>query len=247
MKEFIAEQDRILLERNGLASFDALWALKLEAVDEPNTERGGWSSVYRLDVEGHGFYLKRQSNYLTRSPLHPLGEPTFSREFRNIQRYRKLGIPALQAALFAEQRVAGERRAVLLTRALDGWQDLDHWLGRWSVLDDAPRLAILKACGALARCVHDAGQVHGCFYPKHIFLREEQGAFQAQLIDLEKTRPLLFGRRDRIKDLEPLVRRARAWGKAEIQVLLESYLGGRDGVAAWWSYLDARRRDKEGR
>lgn len=247
MKDFIAGQDRILLERNGLASFDALWALKLEAVDEPNTERGGWSSVYRLEVEDHAFYLKRQSNYLTRSPLHPLGEPTFSREFRNIQRYRKLGIPALQAALFAERRVAGERRAVLLTRALDGWQDLDQWLVRWSVLADAQRMAILKACGALARCVHDAGQVHGCFYPKHIFLREEQGAFQTQLIDLEKTRPLLFGRRDRVKDLEPLLRRAHAWGKAEMQVLLESYLGGRDGVSAWSSYLDARRRDKEGR
>ena len=50
MNDFIAERDRAVLESNGLASFDALWALRLEAVDEPNTERGGWSSVYRLEL-----------------------------------------------------------------------------------------------------------------------------------------------------------------------------------------------------
>jgi hypothetical protein len=79
-----------LLERNGLADFDALWNLQLDAVDEPNTSRGGWSSVFRMDLEGQGFYLKRQSNYLTRTLHSPLGEPSFAREFRNIQRYQQL-------------------------------------------------------------------------------------------------------------------------------------------------------------
>lgn len=96
MTDFIAAHDRALLERHGLASFDALWALQLEAVDEPNTERGGWSSVYRLELDNAAYYLKRQSNHLTRSLLRPLGEPTFAREFRNIQRYSVLGIPSLQ-------------------------------------------------------------------------------------------------------------------------------------------------------
>ena len=103
MNDFIAAQDRALLEQHGLASFDALWALQLEAVDEPNTERGGWSSVYRLELGDRAYYLKRQSNHLTRSLWHPLGEPTFAREFRNIRRYAELGIPALQAAFFAER------------------------------------------------------------------------------------------------------------------------------------------------
>ena len=44
MSVFIAAQDHDLLQRNRLDSFDALWALQLDAVDEPNTERGGWSS-----------------------------------------------------------------------------------------------------------------------------------------------------------------------------------------------------------
>jgi len=54
----------------------------------PNTGRGGWSSVFRLELGDTAYYLKRQSNYLTHSLRHPFGEPTFACEFRNIQRYR---------------------------------------------------------------------------------------------------------------------------------------------------------------
>lgn len=247
MSDFIAAEDRAILERHGLADYDALWALRLEAVDEPNTERGGWSSVYRLDLGDAAYYLKRQSNHLTRSLLRPLGEPTFAREFRNIRRYAERGIPALQAAFFAERRVPGERRAILLTRALDGWQDLDHWLRQWGSLEAARRGAILRACGELARRLHEAGQVHGCFYPKHIFLREAGDGFEAQLIDLEKTRPLLLGERDRIRDLEPLLRRAGAWSEAEVRQLLMAYLGEGGVVERWSRRLGARRRHKESR
>lgn len=247
MSDYIAEQDRALLERHGLADFDALWALKLEAVDEPNVERGGWSSVYRLDLGEAAYYLKRQSDHLTRSLAHPFGEPTFAREFRNIRRYRALGIPALQAAFFGARAVNGERRAILVTRALDGWQELEHYLARWQQVEPAQRTAILQACGRLARQLHQAGQMHGCFYPKHIFLRASADGFEAQLIDLEKTRPLLLGRRDRIKDLEPLLRRASVWSEADIAELLHAYLPDAASVADWQRRLGARRRNKEAR
>jgi len=247
MKDFIAEADRAVLERNGLADFDALWALQLQAVDEPNIERGGWSSVFRLDLDGAAFYLKRQSNHLTRSLMHPFGEPTFAREFRNIRRYQKLGIPALQASFFGRRRVAGEQRAILLTRALDGWEDLDGWLARWQQLDVMHRQAIIRATGELARMLHDAGQMHGCFYPKHIFLREQGGRWQACLIDLEKTRPLLLGQRDRVKDLEPLLRRARCIDDEDMEGLLVAYLADEKAVDSWLQRLRRRRRDKESR
>ena len=52
MTDFLAAEDRALLERHGLRTFDALWAKQLEAVDEPNTDGGGWSSVFRLELEG---------------------------------------------------------------------------------------------------------------------------------------------------------------------------------------------------
>ncbi|SDF88800.1 lipopolysaccharide kinase InaA family protein [Phytopseudomonas seleniipraecipitans] len=245
MKDFIDSEDRSLLERHNLASFEALWALELHAVDEPNeSPSGGWSSVYRLDLDGHGFYLKRQSNYLTRSLERPLGEPTLAREFRSIRRYDRLGIPAMSAAFYAERRVAGERRAVLLTQALDGWRDLDSWLPGWAQLAGEQRQAIVSACGALARQVHEKGQVHGCFYPKHIFLKPDADGFAAQLIDLEKTRPLFFGERDRTKDLEPLLRRANPWNDDDIVGFLTAYLGSAQNVDHWLQRLTARFKDK---
>ncbi|SQF94576.1 lipopolysaccharide kinase [Paucimonas lemoignei] len=249
MTVFIAPSERPLLERHGLADFESLWEVQLEAVDEPNTGRGGWSSVFRMELEGSGFYLKRQSNYLTRTLHHPFGEPSFSREFRNISRYQQLGIPALHAVFYGESRVDGERRAILMTRALDGWTDLDTLLQQWSEMDAAQQKAILQACGDLAQTLHAAGQVHGCFYPKHIFMRAKAGMYRAQLIDLEKTRPALFGRRDRIKDLEPLLRRAPMWTEADVRELLAAYLqSGTESplVDDWYARLGKRGSHKRG-
>lgn len=250
MTDFLAAEDRALLERHGLGTFDALWAKQLDAVDEPNTGRGGWSSVFRLVLEGHGYYLKRQSNYQMRTLHAPFGEPSFAREFRNISRYEKLGIPALKAAFFGERKVNGEVRAILLTRALDGWDDLDSLLQRWSELSAAQHSAILKACGQLARRLHGARQVHGCFYPKHIFLQATGDGYLAQLIDLEKTRPLLFGQRDRVKDLEPLLRRSPEWSEAQLRELLATYLDQSPDsslIDSWLVRLTARRSHKETR
>lgn len=250
MKPFIAADAQSLLAAHGLADFDTLWALPLTAVDEANTGRGGWSQVFRLDLAGHGFYLKRQANYLTRSLRHPLGEPTVTREFRNIRLYQQLGIPALQASYFAERRQGGEWQGMLLTRGLDDWSELGAWLAQWPVLTPPRRGALVAACGQLARRLHDASLIHGCFYPKHIFLRAAGEGFEACLIDLEKTRRAWFGQRDRVRDLEPLLRRAAAWGEADIRGFLTAYLGvpGTDArVTTWMERLVARRRHKETR
>ncbi|MDP9938467.1 lipopolysaccharide kinase InaA family protein [Ectopseudomonas alcaliphila] len=250
MSDFIACEDRALLGEHGLASFEALWALKLEVVDEPNTERGGWSDVCRLELGERAYYLKRQSNHLTYSILHPFGEPTFAREFRNIQRYAALRIPALQAAFFGERKVSGELRAVLLTHALDGWDDLYALYQRWGALSPEHRLALLRASAELARRLHDAGQLHGCFYPKHIFLRGDGGGCEACLIDLEKTRPLLLGWRDRVKDLETLIRRADPWRREDIVTFVAVYLNmplESAAVVQWMGLLDRRLHHKEAR
>ena len=246
MKDFIAKPYKALLEAHQLASFEALWALQLKAVDEPNTGRGGWSSVYRLVLDGQAFYLKRQTNHLTRSLYKPLGEPTFAREFRNILAYQQKNIPALEAAFFAERKVGTERRAILLTRALDDYQDLASYLPNWPSLAQSQKTALLKACGTLAATLHKAGQMHGCLYPKHIFLKPAGHAYQGALIDLEKTRPLYFGERDRIKDLETLVRRAQIWSQEDCQVFLTSYLGESGiRVEQWYAKL-SQRLDRKG-
>ncbi|SEQ00657.1 MULTISPECIES: lipopolysaccharide kinase InaA family protein [Pseudomonas] len=250
MSDFLSAKDAAILERHGLSTFEALWSLQLEAVDEPNARRGGWSTVYRLDLDEASYFLKRQSNYLTHDLLHPLGEPTFAREFRNIQRYSTLGIPALEASFFGERKVGNERQAILLTRALDGWQDLDSWLAEWPELPERTRHTLLAAIGVLARTLHAAGRIHGCFYPKHIFLQEQESGFLTRLIDLEKTRLLLLGRKDRVKDLEPLLRRAPVWSEAEVRLFLAAYLqmapDSRE-VDTWLRKLSVRRRSKETR
>ena len=165
--------------------------------------------------------------------------------------YQRLGIPALEAAFFGERKVPGETRALLLTRALDGWDDLDSLLQRWAELSAVQHRAILQACGVLARQLHGLRQIHGCFYPKHIFLQASGDGYQAQLIDLEKTRPLLFGVRDRVKDLEPLLRRtAPVWNAADVRILLAAYLDQPTDstlVDAWLVRLGARSSHKEAR
>ena len=110
--------------------------------------------------------------------------------------------------------------------------------------------AIIQACGQLARRLHGARQVHGCFYPKHIFLQTTASGYQAQLIDLEKTRPLLLGQRDRVKDLEPLLRRAPQWNDAQVRELLAVYLDqpvASSLIDSWLQRLGARRGHKEAR
>lgn len=249
MHDFIDDEVRPLLKRHGLSEFSALWGMQLEAVDAPNIERGGWSSVARFELEGEAFYLKRQTNHLTRSWCHPFGEPTFAREFRAIQHYRALGIPALQAVYFAQRKQPDGTYAILITRALDGWTDLDAWLANWSELSEFERSSVVVACAQLAKTLHAKGQMHGCFYPKHIFLREDAAqGFVAQLIDLEKTRRILLGRRQRIKDLETLVRRtSRVWQQAEWRLFLENYLDDTTSVESWLQALQLRFKDKESR
>ncbi|MDR3323985.1 MAG: lipopolysaccharide kinase InaA family protein [Zoogloeaceae bacterium] len=246
MNDFIAIEDRPRLEQHGLADFEALWGLELTPVDDPNVDRGGTSHVCRLELDGHAYYLKRQQNHLTRNLAHPFGEPTFAREFRNIQRYQQRGVPALQATFYAQRHQHGTWRALLLTRALTGWRDLDH---AFAHAREEERPALLVACGHLARRLHAAGLVHGCFYPRHIFTRATATEIEACLIDLEKTRPLWFGRRDRIKDVEQFIRHAPALKDAEIRCLLVAYLDcppDSPEINLWQHALAARRQKKAG-
>ncbi|MDR1648112.1 MAG: lipopolysaccharide kinase InaA family protein [Zoogloeaceae bacterium] len=252
MRDFIAETDRPLLERQGLATFEALWRLDLPTVDAANVDRGGWSKVCRLEIEGQGFFLKRQKNHRTRSFYTPFGEPTFARELRNIERYRRRGVPAVQAVFYAERHLSGADAglcACLLTRALDDWRDLALCLAE-SAHDAQRRQHLLTACGHLARKLHGAGLIHCCFYPRHIFIRETGARCEACLIDLEKTRPLLPGRRDRIKDLEQFLRHCPPLTEGETRLWLAAYLAcppEADKVSDWLAHLAARRQDKESR
>lgn len=226
---FIAINARKLLAQHGLDNFAALWALPLDPVDEPNTNRGGWSEVYRLELKDdkgltQAFYVKRQENHRTRSLRHPLGEPTFAREFRAIQTYMRLGVPVLEPVFFSQRRASTGAQAIIITRALDEYAPLDDWLKRWSSLGRIERDQLINTTAALVRALHYTGYVHNCLYPKHIFL--EGGAEgRARLIDLEKTHRALLGRRGYVRDLETLQRRSNSPSRSERLRFLLSYLG----------------------
>ncbi|HDY98816.1 MAG TPA: lipopolysaccharide kinase [Pseudomonas sabulinigri] len=227
---FVAVNANEVLSRHQLDNFEALWALDLEAVDAPNTGRGGWSSVHRLellDVNGEQqcFYLKRQDNHCTRTLQAPFGEPTFAREFRAVQDYAELGIPALEAAFFARREVNGRKQAVLLTRALDDYAPLDEWFERWEQLSPVQIRTLLKAAGALVRALHNAGVIHNCLYPKHVFLKLHGDGAGARLIDLEKTRRAWFGQRDYVRDLETLDRRSAVPSRTQRLRFVLAYFG----------------------
>ncbi len=250
MNEFIATADKALLDAHGLDSFEALWALKLDNVDEPNSERGGWSSVSYLKLGDKGYFLKRQSNHLTRSLKAPLGEPTFAREFRNIEYYQTLGIPAVTAAYFATRKLLGEKQAILMTHALDGWRDLDSYLQEWGSLSKNTQQALIESCAKLLKKLHDNKVLHGCFYPKHIFLKPTGSIFESCLIDLEKTRAL-HGKRDRLKDIDTLIRRTKQqWFEGECRLFLSVYLAASESsplVTEWLAWIIKRNRVKEQR
>jgi hypothetical protein len=261
MKDFVSLADFAPLERHGFISFDALWALKAAAVDAPNVGRGGWSEVSRLDLEGQGYYLKRQRNHMIRSLTHPLGELTFARELRNILRLQALGVPTITPVFFAQrlnvvvksaEKHVRENRAILLTRALDGWRGMDHWLVNWADLTETVRERLLVACGKLARQLHQAGMMHCCLYPKHVFARANAtaDAFEATLIDLEKARAVWWGRRDRGRDIDQFFRHAPELSTAEVGIMLGAYLDCTPDDAEfrrWQQWLLKRRGHKERR
>jgi hypothetical protein len=245
---FAAGESGKLLARHGLNSFEALWDLKLDAVDAPNTTRGGWSTVYRMDLEDesgkqHGFYLKRQDNHLTRSLWHPFGEPTFAREYRAIRIYARDKIPALEAVAFAQRRHAGHQRALLVTKALDHYAPLDQWLEGWKKLPRTERKRLIRAIATLVSRLHRSGKVHHCLYAKHIFIRMDADVAKARLIDLEKTRRSWLGKHDLISDLATLNRRTTQPTRTQRLSFLLAYLDKRkvdEEVRVWVRRINKR-------
>jgi tRNA A-37 threonylcarbamoyl transferase component Bud32 len=251
MNDYINPEDLPLLQESGLASFSSLWELPLTAIDKPNVERGGWSGVFRLELEGQWYFLKRQSNYLTRTLRNPFGEPTVAREFRNIMRYRQLEIPTLQVAFYGERKTGDEHRAILLTRALDGWQALADLLPVWQQTANEERRKVIRACAELIGTLHASGLRHGCLYPKHLFLRRQKtGLWRGCLIDLEKTRRLCLVWDGRVKDLETFLRTVKSWSSSEERDFLECYMAtsrAPGSLASWQERIGRRRSIKERR
>ncbi|MGC3874679.1 lipopolysaccharide kinase InaA family protein [Halomonas sp. GXIMD04776] len=249
-----------LFKRHGLSDFETLWNASARDVDVPNHERGGVSTVSLLELEGEDgntrrFFLKRQTNHLARSLQRPLGEPTFSREWRAIRHYHALGIPTVKAVWYGERKntishqssPASGWRAILVTAALENRTDLDHWHTRWETLDDNLRSQIIMASAQLTRRIHANGMMHGCLFPKHLFLNDPSNApsnpMNAVIIDLEKTRRFILERHERLRDLSVLWRRLTQWRESDWRAFLAAYCDCSPSdaqVDRWLERLDKR-------
>lgn len=254
MKDFINERWRSILAFNELNDFDALWKLDAEWFEAPNQRRGGWSGVARCELplpEGGSaaIFLKRQENHGTRSLLHPVnGVPTFLREFKRIMAYRGNAIPTLEPVFFGMRLRGKDQRAILATEELTGFVSLEDCVQGWmrdGVPPRAERLPILKAVAELLRKMHDHGIRHGCFFPKHVFIRTDaDGSVEACVIDLEKSRRHPLRVMCALRDLYSLsYYSSSAWSRADRIRFFKQYLGipRLDAYAKWlWRSVVAR-------
>lgn len=229
----IADADRERLAAAGLASFTALWDVATTGVESGNAARGGSSAVGVLELATAAgpqrYYLKRQHNFNCRTLRHCWrGIPLVQREWQAIAALRERGIATLEVAAFGRERRAGADRALLLTRALDAYQDLDAWLAENP--QQPVRHQLLEAIGALLAALHTAGWRHGCLYPKHLFVARDFAAgddgVPLRLIDLEKCKRIRR-RFAGLRDLDTLLRHCKALDAPLRERLLAAYLRAR--------------------
>lgn len=207
-------------------AFDAWWAVTGEWVEPPNQRRGGQSGVLRTrDDDARTCYVKRQVGHLYRSWLHPLGRPTILREAAALDAWRALGVTVPVVRFSGARQVDGQWQALLVTEALEDYQDLEHWYasGGPARNGEAAHVTFLQSLGATLARLHDGRWQHGCLYPKHIFLRiGRSGDVDVALLDLEKSRRRGSRKRAADHDFQQL-RRHSSWNEAQWAQLLYGY------------------------
>ncbi|MGV6395018.1 lipopolysaccharide kinase InaA family protein [Pseudomonas caspiana] len=176
--------------------FDFYWEQRGEWVEEPNQRRGGESGVQRVITEtGQLIYIKRQVGHIYRSWLHPLGRPTVLRERDALVGLSELGVRVPEMIFCGAQRdERNQWRALLVTKALDGFQELENWYaagGREHHGEALYEQLLQELATHLAR-MHLGRWQHSCLYIKHVFVRVVGEGSDAKaeiaLLDLEKCR-----------------------------------------------------------
>ncbi|GEM_PF-94548 len=229
-----------VFQQNRLAGFDPLWNLDAPWVEAPNERRAGISGVVTWDLVGPGgqswpVFIKRQHNHNTRTLKHPLkGVPTFYREHRNITYLNKLGVPTIEVLYYGEQASTDGTKAILVSRALDGYVSLEDWLNSSAEKDEVVVASVLEQIVAAIKPMHQHRIRHGCLYGKHVFLKffsdngiatQGRTAVDVRLLDLEKAHFSLFKNRIITKDLSQLLRHSGPILRAQVANLALLYFG----------------------
>jgi len=210
--------------------FDFFWEQRGEWVEEPNQRRGGESGVQRVFTEaGQLIYIKRQVGHIYRSWLHPFGRPTVLRERDALVGLSKLDVSVPEMIFCGAQRdERNEWRALLVTKALDGFQEIEDWYaagGREHHGEALHEQLLQELATNLAR-MHLGRWQHSCLYIKHVFVRVvgegSEARAEVALLDLEKCRRRFTAAAAARHDMKQL-RRHSSFEPADWQKLVYFY------------------------
>ena len=229
---FIYPKYKDTLELLGLNTFEALWNFPMDWFEPPNHRRGGWSGVGRVEFtidqqNSFNVFIKKQENHGRPTLLNPFaGEPTFRREFKNLKLLHENHLLAPKVVFYAEANVNGNKRAILVTEALDDFMSLENLTTELvqKTNRDTKRNLIQTVAQSL-RKFHEVGMVHRALYPKHIFVKNFKQKPEVALIDLEKARFSLNFYYRSFFDLAALNRHAESWTKTQRLKFFMSYFG----------------------
>ena len=210
--------------------FAYFWNQRGEWVEEPNIRRGGESGVQRVLTEnGRLIYIKRQTGHIYRSWLHPFGRPTVLRERDALEGLRQLNVNVPKMIFCgAERDENNEWRALLVTAALDGFEEIENWYaagGRERYGEALHEQMLHELAVNLAR-MHRGRWQHSCIYIKHVFVRVvgegSEARAEVALLDLEKCRRRLTPYAAAQHDMKQL-RRHSSFSPADWQKLVYFY------------------------
>ena len=210
--------------------FAFFWGQQGEWVEEPNQRRGGESGVQRVfTADGQMIYIKRQVGHIYRSWLHPFGRPTVLRERDALQGLRQLDVNVPKMIFCGARRDDSNAwQALLVTEALDGFDELENWYaagGREHHGEALHEQLLQELATNLAR-MHLGRWQHGCLYIKHVFVRVVgEGAdanAEIALLDLEKSRRRFTSLAAARHDMKQL-RRHSSFKSADWQKLVYFY------------------------
>lgn len=214
----------------GTDQFEYFWQQQGEWVEEPNQRRGGESGVQRLrDDRGHLLYAKRQVGHIYRSVLHPFGRPTVLREYEALHSFEQLGVRVPHIVYCGVERDADRQwRALLVSEALDGFEEIDNWYakGGREHYGEALHDRILEDLARNLARMHQGHWQHGCLYAKHVFVKVvgegDEARAEVALLDLEKCRRRISKHKAAANDLRQL-RRHSSFSDADWEKLLYFY------------------------
>lgn len=223
---YASDAEKQDLYHAGLDSFDTLWNLDAPWFEEPNKRRKGWSGVITWPTDTPVWFIKRQENHNTQTLLHPFsGIPTYQREFKNIQLFNSAQVPTLFLSYYGERIKKGSHQAILITHALNHYQDLYSWYDQ-NQHNEQLAVSVMQKSASLIRHMHDRGLFHFCLYPNHIFIKvEASDSIDIKLIDLEKARKMINTTHGRVKDLDCLFRHTHnRFAPHHLEKFIETYL-----------------------